>query len=102
MKIKHAGLRRLYEANMAMHAPAHPGELVRESMDAMGWTVVECSERLGVSRSAMSRLLNGHAAVSLQMALALERLGWCTAAYWLRLQSAYDLAQVRREGEAAA
>ena len=87
---------------MAMHAPAHPGELIRESMDALGWTVAKCSERLGVSRSALSRLLNGHAAVSPQMALALERLGWCTAAYWLRLQSAYDLAQVRREGEVAA
>ena len=87
---------------MAMHAPAHPGELVQESMDAAGWTVAECSEQLGISGSALSRLLAGHAAVSPQMALALEQLGWCTAAYWLRLQSAYDSAQAHREGEAAA
>ena len=87
---------------MAMYDPAHPGELICESMDAEGWTLTECGKRLGVSRSALSRVLNGHAAVSPQLALALERLGWCTAAYWLRLQSAYDLAHVRREAEATA
>ena len=47
-------------------------------------------------RQALSRLLNGKAGVSPAMAIALEGLGWSNAAYWMRLQAAYELAQERR------
>ena len=46
---------------MAMRNPSHPGDLIRDSMEAEGWTVTECAERLGVARHTLSRLLNGHA-----------------------------------------
>ena len=86
---------------MAMRNPSHPGELIRDSMGAEGWTVTECAERLGVARHTLSRLLNGHAGVSPTMALALERIGWSEADHWMRMQASYDLAQARLKEAAA-
>ena len=77
-----------------MHDPAHPGEIVREALEAKRWTITEAALRLGVSRNTLSRVLNGKASVSLRLALALERLGWSDAGHWLRIQGAYDLARV--------
>ena len=48
--------------------PPHPGELIRESMDEVGWNVAETAERLGCDRRTLSRLLNGRAGVSAKMA----------------------------------
>ena len=53
--------------------PPHLGELFRESMDDVGWNVTETAARLGCDRGTLSRLLNGKAGVSANMALALER-----------------------------
>ena len=84
-----------------MYDPAHPGEIVRDNIEAEGWTVTEGAVRLGVSRITLSRLLNGRAGVSAAMALALERLGWGTADHWVRMQGSYDLARERRRRAAA-
>ena len=86
---------------MPMLNPAHPGEIVRECMQAEGWTVAECAANLGVSRIRLSRLLNGRAGVSIAMALALERIGWSNADHWVRMQGSYDLAQARLREEVA-
>ena len=51
---------------------------------------------LGVARHTFSRVLNGHAAISPAMAIRVEKAGWSNADFWLRLQTAYDLAQARR------
>ena len=59
-----------------MYDPPHLGELIRESIEAKGWTVVETAKRLDMGRVALSRVLNGHAGVSAVLALALERIGW--------------------------
>ena len=59
-----------------MYNPPHLGELIRESIEAEGWTVSETAERRSVSRVALSRVLNGRASVSAALALALERIGW--------------------------
>ncbi len=77
--------------------PPHLGELIRESMEDVGWNVTETAARLGCERGTLSRLLNGRAGVSANMALALEDIGWGTAEHWLRMQAAYELAQARRE-----
>ena len=77
--------------------PPHLGELTRESMDDVGWNVTETATRLGCERGTLSRLLNGKAGVSANMALALENIGWGTAEHWMRMQASYELAQVRRE-----
>lgn len=81
---------------MTMLNPCHPGETLRADLEASGLTVTGVAGKLGCTRQALSRLLNGKAGISPAMALALERLGWSNASYWMRLQAAYELAQERR------
>ena len=69
-----------------MYDPAHPGESLRDAMDAEGWTVTEASAKLGCTRQTFSRVLNGRGGISPAMALALERIGWSNAAFWVRRQ----------------
>ena len=80
-----------------MRNPPHLGELIRESMDEVGWNVTDTAARLGCERGTLSRLLNGKAGVSANMALALEDVGWGTAEHWMRMQVSYALAQARRD-----
>lgn len=82
---------------MTMLNPCHPGETLRDDVAAARLTVTEAAARLGCTRQSLSRLLNGKAGISPAMALALERLGWSNASYWMRLQAAYELAQERRK-----
>jgi addiction module HigA family antidote len=78
---------------MDMHNPPHPGELVRE---AMGDTdVTEFAAKLGVSRVTLSRLLNGRAGISAQMALSLADVLKSSAEMWMGMQSQFDLWQAR-------
>ena len=77
--------------------PPHLGELIRESMEASRWNVTETAARLGCERGTLSRLLNGRAGVSANMALALEEIGWGIAEHWMRMQASYELAHARRE-----
>ena len=81
--------------------PPHLGELIRESMDDVGWNVTETAARLGCERGTLSRLLNGKAGVSATMALALEDIGWGTADHWMQMQASFELAQARRSRAAA-
>lgn len=81
---------------MAMKYPPHPGRSIQQNcVEALGLTVTETAKVLGVARHTLSRVLNGHAAISPEMAIRLEKAGWSNADFWLRLQTAYDLAQVR-------
>ena len=66
-----------------MYNPAHPGESLRDALVAEGWTVTEAAEKLGCTRQTFSRLLNGRTGISPAMALALERIGWSNAAFWV-------------------
>jgi len=86
-----------------MYNPPHPGETLREDvLPALGLTVTEAAAQLGVTRAALSRVLNGRAAISPTMALRLE--GWLGvengghADAWLAQQTAYDLWQAREAG----
>ena len=81
---------------MAMLNPCHPGEILRENLEAAELSVTETASRLGCTRQALSRLLNGKAGISPATALALERIGWSNASFWMRRQAAYELAQERR------
>ena len=85
----------------AMMNPPHPGETLRfECIEATGMTVTEAAKLLGCARPTLSRVLNGRAAISADMALAFERQGWSNAEFWMRRQAAYDLAQARRRAAA--
>ncbi len=81
-----------------MYNPPHPGETLKEDvLPALGLTVTKAAEQLGVSRITLSRVLNGKAAISLDMALRLESwLDGPTAESWLKGQLAYDLWQAER------
>ena len=82
---------------MAMKDPPHPGRSIRENcLEPLGLSVTEAAAVLGVARHTLSRVLNGHAAISPDMAIRLEKAGWSNADFWLRRQTSYDLAQARR------
>ncbi|PTD95776.1 HigA family addiction module antitoxin [Pseudothauera lacus] len=79
-----------------MFNPPHPGETLREDvLPALGLTVTEAAQQLGVTRTALSRVLHGHAGISPEMArriqawLGVDRGG--RAEVWLRMQMDYDL-----------
>jgi addiction module HigA family antidote len=77
-----------------MHNPAHPGEVLRETvLGDEGISVSEFARRLGVSRVALSRVVNGRAAISADMALRLADALGGSAESWLNMQVAYDLWQ---------
>lgn len=84
-----------------MHYPPHPGELVADCIEGEGWTVTEAARRLGVTRVLVSRIIHGRTNLSPAMALAFESVGWSNAEHWLRMQASYDLAALRRRGQAA-
>ncbi|MDR5171582.1 HigA family addiction module antidote protein [Methylobacillus flagellatus] len=84
-----------------MFNPPHPGETLREDiLPALELTVTQAAEQLGVARPSLSRVLNGRAAISPEMALRLEQ--WLgvenggRADLWLAEQASYDLWQARR------
>ena len=82
---------------MPMKNPPHPGRSVRENcLDPLSLSVTEAAEVLGVARHTLSRVLNGHAAISPDMAIRLEKAGWSSADFWLSRQTAYDLSQARK------
>jgi addiction module HigA family antidote len=82
---------------MTMKEPAHPGEVIRElCLEPLGLTVTKAAEVLGVTRKALSELLNGHAGVSPEMAVRLSKAFGGSVESWLRQQMIYDLAQVTK------
>lgn len=75
-----------------MHTPPHPGEILKEDViDTLGLSVKEAAERLSMSRAALSRVLNGKAGISPDLAIRLEQAGVSTARAWINLQANYDL-----------
>lgn len=85
---------------MTMLNPPHPGRTIKDGcLDALGLSVTEAAEVLGVARHTLSRIINGHAGISAEMAIRLEKAGWSNADLWMRLQAAYELAQARRHAD---
>ena len=74
----------------------HPGRSIRDGcLEAVGLSVTNGAKVLGVARRTLSRVINGHSGISPEMAIRLEKAGWSNAEHWLRLQTAYDLAEAR-------
>jgi antitoxin HigA-1 len=76
-----------------MHSPPHPGEILQDTVLCKdgGITVTAFAKRLGVSRVALSRVVNGKAAVSAELAIRLAAALRGSAESWLRMQITYDL-----------
>lgn len=88
---------------MAMYDPPHPGGIVRrQCLEPLGLAVIRAAKGLGVTRQALSELLNGRTGISVDMAIRLSRAFGSTPETWLGMQMAYDLWQARtRAGEIA-
>lgn len=83
-----------------MKNPAHPGTVLKETVfEPLGLGVSEAAERLKMSRPALSRVLNGHAGISPDLALRLEAAGVSKARFWLNLQVNYELARAQKQGQ---
>lgn len=79
---------------MIMHEPLHPGIVVKDALiDGTGMNVTEAAERLGVTRTTLSRLLNGHSGISTEMALRLAMLFGNSIDMWVNIQSQYEIWQ---------
>jgi addiction module HigA family antidote len=81
-----------------MHNPPHPGEVIRElCLEPLGLTVTAAARALGVSRKALSELLNGKTGVSPEMAVRLSIAFDTTPESWLTQQMQYDLWQAEKK-----
>jgi len=79
---------------MRMHNPAQPGLVLREYLGQT--SVTEAALRLGVTRAALSRILNGKAAISADMAVRLSILLGTSSGLWAGMLSDYDLWQAEQ------
>ena len=79
---------------MTMKNPAHPGELVKANIDELELSVAEAASGLGVTRQQLYNVISGKSAITPEMAVRLEKAIGSTAAAWLRMQAAHDLAQI--------
>jgi addiction module HigA family antidote len=69
---------------MRMHDPPHPGEVIRElCVEPLGLSLTKAADGLGVSRKALSELLNGHSGVSPKMAIRLSKAFGGSPESWL-------------------
>lgn len=75
-----------------IHYHPHPGETLKAMVfDPVALSVTEAAQRLAMSRVALSRVINGKAGISPDLAIRLELAGVSTAVFWMGLQSNYDL-----------
>lgn len=80
---------------MTMKNPPHPGSIIQDELDAMGMPTSKAAQALGVTRQQLHRITSGTSGISAEMAVRLEIVIGSTADQWLRLQNAFDLAQIR-------
>jgi addiction module HigA family antidote len=82
-----------------VHNPPHPGEILKDTVLRKngGLSVTDFAKRLGVSRVALSRVVNGRAAVSAELAIRLAAALRGSAESWLRMQVSHDLWQAQQK-----
>ncbi len=85
---------------MTMKNPSHPGVLIRrEVIEPLGLSVTAAARALGVTRPALSNLLNGRASLSSEMAIRIEKAFGPRMEHLMRMQLAYDLARARASAD---
>ena len=85
---------------MPMKNPPHPGHTLKNTcLEPLELSVTAAAAHLGVARHTLSRLLNGQAGISPEMAIRLEMAGWSNAETGTRLQGNYELAQARQHAD---
>ncbi|BCG26692.1 transcriptional regulator [Pseudomonas tohonis] len=82
---------------MTQHNPPHPGDILLEDvLPTLGISIAEMARRLSIARETLSRIMHGHAPISPDLAVRLERAGISTARMWLTMQGSYDLWQAEQ------
>ena len=80
-----------------LYDPVHPGEFIREMfMEPFEIPAAELAEKLEVSQSSLSRLLNGKTDLSYEMALRLSKVIGRSAESWVNMQAQYSLSKNRK------
>jgi antitoxin HigA-1 len=79
---------------MRMFDPPHPGTVLKDCLE--GVTVTAAAAHLGITRAALSRVLNGKAAISAEMALRLSDALATSPEMWVGMQAQYDLCKLRK------
>lgn len=82
---------------MQMFNPPHPGEILKEYVEATHKTITEIAEGLGISRKNLSLILNEHAGISAEMAVKLSVAFNTSPEVWMNLQKNYDLWQASQK-----
>lgn len=86
-----------------MFDPAHPGELIRETLEGLkeetgtNLTIEQVATGLGTTRKTLSAIINGRQGITPEMALRLSAAFNTTPEFWLHAQENYDLAQARKK-----
>ncbi len=82
---------------LRLRSPAHPGGFIKcEILDPLGLSVTHAAKTLGVTRAALSALLNQRANLSPEMALRLEKAFGVKMDTLMRMQTSFDIAEVRK------
>jgi antitoxin HigA-1 len=80
---------------MPMKNPPHPGKILKGEIDELGYSISQTADLFGVTRQQLHRVVKGESSISAEMALRIEAVIGGSADLWLRMQVAYDLAQLR-------
>ena len=78
---------------MTMRKPPHPGRQIKTALQAADMNITEGAAHLGVTRNTLSRVINGLAGISPEMAIRLAKAFGGKADIWVRMQASYDLSQ---------
>ncbi len=86
-----------------MREPIHPGETLRDDLDALGMSAAELARRIEVPVNRITEILNGRRSITGDTALRLGRFFGTSGEFWLNLQKLYELRLAeRKSGQAIA
>ncbi len=85
---------------MSMHNPAHPGAVLKDALESIPMSVTDFAAHIGMSRTNMSRVLNGRAGVTPKLSIKLSQaFGQPSPDIWFKMQGAYDFWQAAHESK---
>lgn len=85
---------------MNMYKPLHPGVHVKDILiDGAQLSVTDAAEKLGITRTALSRLINCHTGISSEMAVRLSKLLGNSIDFWVNLQAQYNIWEVSQHAD---
>jgi addiction module HigA family antidote len=75
----------------------HPGEYIKEELDARGWHQQELADKIKVSKSEISLVIHGHRSINAKLAVLLETALGIDAEFWMNLQVKYDIDLIKKK-----